>query len=326
MGKRVIISGATGRLGQALARSLIERGDSLVVLTRDTAAAEERLPGAAQYLPWNGITIGPWVDTFDGADAVVNLTGASLFGEGMRGRRAWEQLARTRLLATRVVVEGLESVRRRPGVFVNASGVELYGFTGVSDTPVDEHTEPGRDAYARGAREWEQAANEARTVEVRTALVRLGFVLDANSGGLPLLVRQYALRIGGPALPLRAWRPWIHIADAAALFLLAIDDERVNGPLNATAPEPRTNEDFAQLLSKMLERPAWLPTPGFVLERFVGTPAAASLSRGKRVLPGKAEELGYRFRFRRLEDALDDVLTPRRDSLLTSGPLHPEPI
>jgi uncharacterized protein (TIGR01777 family) len=326
MAKRVVISGATGRLGQSLARALLERGDTVVVLTRDPALAEERVPGAAAYVTWNAINIGRWSDALDGADAVVNLTGASLFGAEMRGKDAYARLARTRLFAARAMTAGLEAVRRRPPVLLSASSTEVYGFQGVSDAPVDERSATGTDAFGKATRDWELAALEARALEVRPVLVRLGFVLDGEGGGLPLLVRQYAAHLGGPTLPSRAWRPWVHLHDAVGLFLHGIDTPDLSGPLNATAPEPRTNEDFARLLAQRLGRASWLPTPALLLRRFVGTPGAVALSRGKRVLPRKAEEGGYRFRFRTLEDALDEVLTPRGQALLSAGSLEPQPI
>lgn len=326
MAKRVVISGATGRLGQALARALMERGDTVTVLTRDPTAAEQKVPGAAGYVLWNAINIGRWADALDGADAVVNLTGASLFNAEARSRAGFTALSRTRLFAARAMVQGLEGVRRRPGVFLNASSVEVYGFQGVSQAPVDERAATGTDAFGRAAREWELAALEARTLEVRTVLLRLGFLLDAEAGGLPLLVRQFAANLGGPALPTRAWRPWIHLSDVVGLILHALDVPEVSGPLNFTAPEPRTNEEFAKVLGQTLGKPAWLPTPRWVLRRFVGAPAAVALSRGKRVVPRKAEETGYHFRFPRLEDALEDLIPPRRQLLLTPGGMEPQPV
>jgi uncharacterized protein (TIGR01777 family) len=318
MGQRLVISGAHGELGRAVVQALSGRGHQVVLLTPDPSAAEEQLPGAARYVLWNGMTVGPWVETLEGADTVLNLADAPLWGPGAPRRHAFEAAARTRLMGARVMAQGIEAVLRKPRRFVSLSSVEYYG-AGAKAPPADETTPPGRDELARRARAWEAAADEVRTFGVPVVLVRLGLVLGRNEGVLPMLARLFERHLGGPLLPGGAWWPWIHQADAVGIVQLVVDSPQLTGPLNATAPAPRTSAEVSRAVGHNLGRASWLPHPGLWWRSMRRDVAALPLTQGRKVLPVRAEQLGYTFRYPRLEDALADLLKGRREALLPAG-------
>jgi uncharacterized protein (TIGR01777 family) len=317
--RRIVITGATGTIGTALCRRLLERGDTLVVFSRDAPAARQTVPGAAAYVTWQPAEMGPWAEQIEEADAIVYLAGGSLY-QGRQTEASVRAETESRERGIRGLVHAMAQARVTPPVFVSASSVGTYGYAGVTDAAVTESSPPGADFWGQDSVPWEGAALDAGRLGVRAAVLRLGYVLDARpGGGLMRQVEQFRRGFGGPVWPGTQWVPWIHIADAVGLFLLALDDERVRGPLNATAPGAIRNRDYARSLGAIVGRPARLPTPGFALRLGLGVVAETIIS-GRRVVPQAALDLGYRFRFPALEDALRDlVASPGRAPRSAAG-------
>jgi uncharacterized protein len=302
--RRVVVAGASGLIGRRLVRELIARGYRVVVFSRDAEAARRKVPGAAEYVAWDAGLSGAWAQAIDGAYGVVNLAGASIFGH--RWTDAYKQeLRESRIVGTRGLVQAMAAAQAKPEVFVSGSAVGYYGFRDA--TKLDESAAPGDDFLARLCVEWEAEAQRAEGLGVRTVLARTGIVLDRDEGALPQLVLPFKLFAGGPIMPGSQYLSWVHIADAVGLLLLALEDERAQGPLNATAPRPETNRDFSRALGGVLGRPSWLPVPGLGLSALLGE-FGETLTEGQRVLPAKALALGYRFRFPELLPALQDLL------------------
>jgi uncharacterized protein (TIGR01777 family) len=307
--KRVLLTGATGLIGSRLFGALRERGYEVVVLSRSPEEARAKLPGAADYLAWAPGESGPWVEAVDGAHAVINLAGAPI-SQGLLGVR-WtsdykEEILSSRVLGTRGIVGAMAAASRRPAVLVNASAVGYYGYR--DETPLDEYAPAGRDFVADVCVAWEREAVRAEELGVRTVRVRTGIVLDPNAGALGQLLVPFRLRTGGPIMPGSQYYSWIHPDDEIGIMLLALEDERLRGPLNATAPTPETNRDFCATLGGVLGSPSWLPVPEISLRVALGE-MADLVTKGQRVLPRRAQEQGYSFKFPDLAPALRDLLT-----------------
>jgi hypothetical protein len=189
-------------------------------------------------------------------------------------------------------------------VLVSGSAVGYYGSRG--DELLDERSSPGQGFLADVCRDWEEAAAPA-AARARVVLLRTGIVLSSDGGALPKLVRPFRLFAGGPLGRGDFWQPWIHIADEVGLVRFALEDARVEGPLAASAPEPVRNRDLARAIGKVLGRPSLLSAPELAVRLAIGE-AAGSVLASERVVPRKALELGYRFRFSGLEAALGDLL------------------
>jgi uncharacterized protein len=302
--KRIVVTGATGLIGKALCKRLMEKNYAVVVFARDPGKARAAVPGAAEYVPWQPAESGAWATAIDGAYAVINLAGPSLAGK--RWNAEYKRYVRdTRVLGTRGLVSAMAGANVKPHAFVSSSAVGYYGFR--DDTPLDEGASPGGDFLAQLCQAWEQEALKAMAHGVRTVVVRTGIVLDGKEGALPQLMLPFKLFVGGPILPGTQWMSWIHLADEVGIIMLALEDERVRGPINATAPTPQTNRDLSKAVGAALGRPSLMPVPGFALQLMVGE-FAQSLTTGQRVLPKKAQELGYQFKYPELGPALRAIV------------------
>lgn len=302
--KKVVISGATGLIGKALTRRLHAQGYRVVVLARDPQAARKDVPNAADYVAWRAEVDGPWAKAVDGADAVINLAGASLIGH--RWTDAYKrQILDSRVLGTRGLVNAMRKASVRPRVFINASAV---GYYGASDkVGLTESDPPGDDFLGGVCVAWEAEARPAQYLGVRTVILRTGIVLDKDGGALPLMALPFRLYGGGPIRPGTQWLSWIHIADELGILLQAFMDERWQGAINATSPHPLTNRDFSAAIAKALHRPSWFPVPKFALNVALGE-AAEMLTTGQNVIPVKAQALGYTFKYGDAKSALADLL------------------
>jgi uncharacterized protein len=302
--RRVIVTGATGLIGKRLCEQLRSKGYQIVIFSRDPQRAQCALPGAAEYVAWTPSESGPWASAIDGAYAIIHLAGAPIIGK--RWNAAYkDEIRNSRVIGTRGLVNAIRAAQNRPRVFVSGSAVGYYGAR--DDTKLDESAAPGNDFLAKTCIEWENEAMQAEQLGVRTVLVRTGIVLDPKEGALPQMALPFRFYGGGPILPGTQWFPWIHVDDEVGLLLLALEDERVRGPLNASAPEPQTNRDFSQTLGKVMGSPSWFPVPGFGLRILLGE-VAGMLTEGQRVIPKKALDLGYQFKYPSSELALRQLL------------------
>jgi uncharacterized protein (TIGR01777 family) len=305
---RVFVTGGTGLVGTRLVWQLLSRGDEVLLLTRRVGHAREIFGTAGQVVEGDPTVAGGWIDTVASCDAVVNLAGENIFG----GR--WNDTFKTRIRESRVagtrhVAEALarKPLRGdgRPRVLVNASAIGYYGTHGDED--LDENSPAGSDFMADVCVDWEKAAASAGLAGVRCALVRIGVVLDREGGALAKLLTPFKLFAGGPVAGGRQWMSWIHHEDLTGLLLLALDRDDVDGPLNGTAPNPVTNRQFGKALGRVLHRPAFFPTPGFLLRLGLGE-VAEVITRGQKVLPRRALALGYSFAYPTIDAALAQIL------------------
>lgn len=301
--KRVIVTGATGLIGKEVCEGLIGRGYEVVVFSRDPDSARAEVPGAAEYVAWTATESGPWAAHLDGAWGVISLAGASIAGK--RWTEEYKREIRdSRIIGTRGLVKAMAAAREKPKVFVSGSAIGYYGARG--DTPLDESASPGDDYLAGVVCDWEAAAREAEPLGVRTVLIRTGVVLDKDEGALAQLKLPFKFFVGGPVLPGTQWLSWIHRDDEAGIIVFALENEGVRGPINATAPQPQTNRDFCASLGEAMGRPSWAPVPGFALKLIVGE-FGETLTTGQRVIPKKAQELGYEFKYATSDAALREI-------------------
>ncbi len=296
---RVFVTGATGLIGRALCEALAGKGHSVTALSR--AEAPAGLPEGARAVRGDPASPGRWQEELAACDACVNLAGEPLAAARWTTERK-RTIRQSRILATRHVAEVLAA--GGPEVLVSGSAVGWYGSRG--DDLLDEAAPAAGDFLGSLSRDWEAEAAPAAK-RGRVVLLRTGIVLSAAGGALPRLATPFRLFAGGPIGDGSFWQPWIHLDDVVGLVLLALGDRKASGPLNAVAPEPVRNRDLARTLGRVLGRPSFLPTPPLLVRLAVGEMAEVVLA-SQRVVPRKALDLGYRFRFERLEPALRDLL------------------
>ena len=298
--KRIAVTGATGRIGRRLVHALTERGDEVCVLSRNPARAAELL--GVEAFEWDPKSDGAPAEALAGRDAIVHLAGEDV------GQRWSEQVKAeidaSRSKGTRNLVTGIFAATPRPPVLIGASASGYYGAHG--DEIVDESAPPGTDWLAEVCGRWEQQTDSAK-LGVRVVKVRTGIVLDAEGGALAKMLPPFRAGLGGPVGSGKQYMPWIHLDDLVGIYLAALDHPTFAGPINASAPNPVTNKEFSKALGKALHRPAVAPVPGFVIKGMYGEMSQIVLT-GVRMVPGRADELGYAFEHPDLDEALADTL------------------
>jgi hypothetical protein len=293
---KIIVAGGTGLLGTALVGALQDDRHMVVVLTRRPTRDNE-VRWSPQYAE------GLWTSALDNAHAVINLAGASIAGgRWTTARKA--AIRDSRIQATGALVKAIAASGQPPPIFISSSAVGYYGPRG--DEPVTETTAPGSDFLAHVCRDWEAAASQLSPA-ARVVLLRSGVVLARHGGALPQMALPFKLFAGGPAGSGRQFMSWIHLHDWVATVKWALASQHIAGPLNVTAPEPVTNEDFSRSLGRVLGRPAWLKAPSFALRLMLGEMADALILGGQRVLPAVAQQHGFAFQYPTLESALRQI-------------------
>ncbi len=301
---RIFVTGATGLIGRRLVAARLARGDEVTALSRSAGRARKTLGDheSLSVVEGDAAESGSWTEAIDGCDAVVHLAGAGLADRRWTAKYKAE-IRSSRVDSTALIARTIADAARPPKVWVNGSAIGYYGDTG--DQTVTEATSSGHDFLAELCVDWERAA--AGAPGVRTVLLRTGVVLDAEGGALPEMMRPLKLFVGGPMGSGRQYVSWIHHRDLVGLIEFALDDARVSGPLNGTAPYPVRNRMLMHELGRALHRPSWLRAPGFALRIVIGEFAQALLA-SQRVAPAAAQRLGYHFQFETLEPALKQLL------------------
>src|SRR6202012_5848025 len=303
---RVLITGATGTIGLALADALSARGDQVIALSRDPERGQRVLGDGAEVHAWpDPESAPPPSDAVAGAVAVVNLLGEPVAQRWSDDAK--QRIRDSRVRSTRMLVQALAASPpdSRPRVLVSQSATGYYGPRGAE--PLDEHASPGGDFLSGVTVAWEGEATTAPD-PMRVVCTRTGVVLSPSGGALAKMLPFFKLGIGGPVAGGRQYVPWIHLDDVAGGLVHCLDHEQVTGPVNLTAPNPVTNAEFSRALGHALGRPAVLPVPGLAIKLLYGE-MAEMVTTGQRAIPAKLRDLGYTFGHPENELALKDVMT-----------------
>jgi uncharacterized protein (TIGR01777 family) len=306
---KIVIAGGTGFLGSPLAETYAEDGHDVRVLTRSLA------PGESQHESGTGVPgitrvgwkpdgrSGPWAESISGADAVINIAGASIGDKRWNPRRKAE-LRDSRILATRSLAEAITAAPVAPQVFISSSAV---GYYGTSDgDPKTEASRAGSDFLAQLCEDWEKEAQRGARDGVRFAIIRTGMVFERSGGSLAQMMMPFKFFAGGRVGSGRQYISWVHRLDWIEMVRWIVQTPEASGPINVTAPHPVTNRELARALGRAMRRPALLPAPKFGLKIVLGE-FADFVVTGQRVIPARALSLGYHFRYPELDIAFRGI-------------------
>lgn len=336
---KIVVTGATGFVGRPLVAALLARGDRVTVLSRDAARARAAL-GEVEAISANLEESGEWQKALGNHDAVLHLAGESIGGKKWDARQ--KQILRdSRVESTRHIVEGIAAlpVEQRPRTLVTSSGIDYYAFASTrgddfDDDPVTEKDPPSESFLGRLCRDWEKEALAAGALDaigavkdagetnvgtssdaggpyrslpqkIRVACMRCAIVLGPPGGALDKMTTPFKFFVGGRIGSGEQFFSWIHLDDAVAGYLAALDDARYVGGINLVTESTR-NREFSKALGKALGKPSWLPVPAFAVKIAAGEFAQYILN-GRNAVPAKMRELGFAWKHPTLASALVDV-------------------
>ncbi|HET9318324.1 MAG TPA: TIGR01777 family oxidoreductase [Bryobacteraceae bacterium] len=282
----ITVTGATGFIGRYLVQSLARDGHSVRALSRAA---------------WDVLAGEPPAESLAKADAVVHLAGSPVAQRWTSGAK--KKIRASRVQGTHHLVTALSTLSGRPEALVCASAIGIYGDRG--DEVLTEGSPIATGFLADVCHEWEQEADLAEALGIRVVKLRFGIALGRKGGALEKMLPPFRAFVGGKVGTGSQWMSWIHIADIVGLIRHAIEHP-VSGVMNATAPNPVRNREFARELGAALHRPAIFPVPALALRILLGEMASV-LVASQRVLPKAAESTGYRFEFPDLGGALRDL-------------------
>lgn len=298
---KVMIAGGSGFLGRALTKSLLADGHQVFILTRGTHTIE-----GAQAIQWDAKTTNGWGHLVNEMDVLIHLAGKTL--------SSWPWTAATkqafhnsRILPGLLLAQSIQEATHRPGIFIQASGINHYGLNGDL---ADESTPPGNDFLAQLTVKWEDSTKSVEELGVRRVVIRTAVVLGKGDGLLGLMALPIRLFAGGPLGSGKQAMPWIHVYDWVAGVRHLIADENARGAYNLVAPSATSNAEFNRTLASVLHRPYWFPTPAFLLRILLGEMSVLILE-GRFAQPKRLTEAGYVYQFPGLREALVNLLEKR---------------
>ena len=295
--KKVFIAGGTGFIGSSIIPALLKEGYEVQVLVRNKEKAK-KLPSSCKVIWGNPTKSGEWQKYLEETDIAINLAGQNIFSR-------WTKTYKKLILESRIKsTENIVSSLKKSALLINASAVGYYGDKG--NTLVTEDSPPGDDFLAKTCIEWEKRALKAKEKGVKIIIARLGVVLGTTGGMLPKILPIFKLGLGGTLGKGNQWFPWIHIKDLVSAILFLIKKEK-EGIYNFVSPNPVTNKEFTKTLGKVLKRPTLLPVPVFMMKLIFGELANIIIC-SIRAYPKNLLELGFKFKFETIEDALKDLI------------------
>ena len=301
---KVLVTGATGFVGNALLKALHRKGHQIAVLTRNIYEAGFRLPVLCEVYQWDPEQGPPDSRVFKGIDAVIHLAGENIAG-GRWTKKQKDLIQSSRLLSTRQLVQTLGKLQSKPKVLVSASAIGFYGGSG--NTMLTEEVPPGTCFLAKVCRDWEEEAMHARNFNIRTVCLRTGIVLGKDGGAMQKMLPPFQMGLGGNLGSGNQWMSWVHVHDLVQMYIHAIETESVEGIFNAVSPNPVTNTDFTNTLGKQLNRPTLIPIPKLALKIIFGDMAEV-LVASQKVSAKKITSTGFQFEFPELPLALKEIL------------------
>lgn len=297
---RILISGATGMVGTALAPILTAKGHEVVKLVRSA-------PSTASEIRWDSEVGFAESDRerLEGFDAVVHLAGDNVASENWSDDKK-RRIRESRTVGTKVLIDALKKCKQPPKTFVSASATGFYGNRG--DEILTEDSEAGEGFLPDVCKDWESEIRKAGDFGARVVMLRIGIVLAKEGGALDKMLTPFKFGVGGVVGSGKQYMSWIVLEDLLRLIEFAVDTDSLRGPVNAVAPNPVTNEEFTKALGEVLGRPTFIPVPGFAITLLYGEMGEALVLGGNNVVPKKLQEVGFEFKHTEVGEALKAVL------------------
>lgn len=297
---KILITGASGLIGTALQRSFEEKGYEMLLAGR-TPSKE---PGRITWDADKGFAAED-LTKLEGIDAIIHLAGEPI-GDWRWTEDKKRRIKDSRVNGTRTIIEAISKLKNKPKTLISASGVGYYGDRG--DDSLNERGGVGDTFLAEVCRDWEAEARKAENYGLRVVLMRNGVVLSKDGGALATMLTPFSLGLGGVVGSGKQWLSWLSFVDMIAIMNFVLENEDIEGAVNAVSPNPVTNEEFTKTLGEVIHRPTFLPLPKFAVDLLMGEMGDALLLDSARAVPEKLEKAGYEFKYPLLKPALENAV------------------
>ena len=306
--KKIIIAGGKGFIGTYFAKAFAALDYQVIILTRHPSQAAHR---SVEYVYWDGVTEGDWTHVFEGAEAVINLSGRSVDCRYHEKNR--QEILNSRIHSTQLIGRVIHQTQNKPNVWINASSATIYADTRGNRPANTESNGTIGDDFSMGVcKAWEHTFNEIETLGVRKLILRMAIVLGADGGALKPLRRLTQLGLGGRMGSGEQFMSWIHIEDLLQIVLHIIEDDSLQGAFNCASPNPVTNATFMRALRTQKRMPFGIPTPASLLKigaLLIRTETELIL-KSRKVYPERMLNAGFQFQYDDLENALSNLINP----------------
>jgi uncharacterized protein (TIGR01777 family) len=297
---KILITGATGFVGQKLVKELLQKGNEVNVLTRDTSKASQLLGNKINSYEWSDTNQLPPKEAFLGINGIINL-----MGENIGGKRWSEEqktiLYNSRVISTQKLIEQCQAaLTGQLDFFIQASAIGIYPIN--SREELSEESSTGKNYLAKLCKDWEAATNQL-TKTKRKIILRTGVVLQKDGGALKKMLPPFLMGLGGPIGDGNQVMSWIQLDDHVNLIVTATTDSNYSGIINAVAPYPVNNFDFTKALGKAIHRPTIFPVPEIALKVMFGEMSTLMLD-SQIITSSKLKELGFKFKYEHILEAL----------------------
>ncbi len=303
MRKKIILTGGTGLIGNALKAVLLKSGYDLIILSRKEKQSEN--PDRLRYFKWNISDKESLVPLIEEAYGVIHLAGEPIANK----RWTKEQkllIQNSRVVSTMSIAKAISEAVNKPEVFIHASATGYYGFD--ESQQADENSPPGEGFLPDVCIKWENAAEDAVKSVKRKVAIRIGIVLAKDGGALPKLILPFKFFAGSVLGSGEQTLSWIHINDLVRMFIFALEYENVSGILNGTAPNPVSMKELCNAIGEILRRPCFLKVPEFILDKLLGE-ASVIITKGKYVSPKRVLSAGFTYDYPEIKKALENLIT-----------------
>jgi hypothetical protein len=298
---KILITGATGLVGTALSPILAAKGHEVFKLVRKAPTSA----GEIRWDPESAVSEGD-LEKFAGFDAVVHLAGDNVASENWNDEKK-RRIRDSRTVGTKNLVDALRKCGKPPKSFIAASAVGFYGNRG--DEILTEDSDTGEGFLPEVSRDWESEIRKAGDFGARVVMLRIGIILAKDGGALEKMLTPFKFGVGGVVGSGKQYMSWVTLDDVVNAFVFAIENEELRGPVNLTAPNPVTNEEFTKALGEVLNRPTIIPVPEIAIKLLYGEMGETLVLGGNRVLPKRLEGAGFEFGETDVRKALRKVLS-----------------
>ncbi|MFM9839885.1 MAG: TIGR01777 family oxidoreductase [Cyclobacteriaceae bacterium] len=300
MNHKILITGASGLIGSRLTELLLRKGHHVSHLGRSKRV------GSVSSFVWDVEKKSIDLQALEGVDTIINLAGAGVADKRWTTQRK-KEILESRTHSTQLLFETLKNQKHSVKTLVGASAIGYYGF-GLHDEVFTEESNAGNDFLASVTKQWEEETDRIASLGVRLVKLRIGIVLSEKGGALIEMAKPIRLGVGSPLGTGQQYLSWIHIDDLCAMFIKAMEDEKMQGAYNAVGNGWITNEELTKAIARVLKKPLWLPTvPAFAMKIVLGEMADIVLN-GSKISSEKIQKTGFQLKYAEVDGALRNLL------------------